>query len=47
VFLFVLAAALSGSAGDVYADTSAAVSSNRIYGNDRIETSLEISKNGW
>ncbi|MCI1944758.1 cell wall-binding repeat-containing protein [Clostridium luticellarii] len=47
VFLFVLAAALSGSAGGVYADASADASSNRISGNDRIETSLKISESGW
>ncbi|MHC6181194.1 cell wall-binding repeat-containing protein [Clostridium sp. JNZ X4-2] len=47
MFLFVFGIALSGSGTGVYADTSAVASSSRIYGNDRIETSLEISKNGW
>ncbi|OAA92074.1 cell wall-binding repeat-containing protein [Clostridium ljungdahlii] len=44
-FLFMIGIALSAFGNQVNADTN--VSKNRIYGNDRIETSLKISQDGW
>jgi putative cell wall-binding protein len=43
--LFMIGIALSGFGSQVNADTN--VSKNRICGNDRIETSLKISQDGW
>ncbi|MHC6181193.1 cell wall-binding repeat-containing protein [Clostridium sp. JNZ X4-2] len=55
-FLFVIGIAISGFGSSAYAADSTSASStgtdvsitkDRLAGNDRIETSLEISKNGW
>ncbi|MFC0903443.1 cell wall-binding repeat-containing protein [Clostridium sp. MT-14] len=53
MFLFVIGIALSGFTGNVYADSSnsgnmsATENENRLWGEDRIETSLKISQEGW
>jgi putative cell wall-binding protein len=53
MLLFVIGIALSGFTGSVYADSSDAGSmsttanENRLWGEDRIETSLKISQEGW
>ncbi|MHC6181167.1 cell wall-binding repeat-containing protein [Clostridium sp. JNZ X4-2] len=53
MFLFVIGIALSSSAGNVFADSNSTggmtttANENRLSGNDRIETSLKISQDGW
>lgn len=53
MLLFVIGIAVSGSIGNVYADSentdnmSTTANENRLSGNDRIETSLKISQDGW
>ncbi|KAA8669780.1 cell wall-binding repeat-containing protein [Clostridium sp. HV4-5-A1G] len=53
MLLFVIGIALSGFTGNVYADSSSAgnmsttANENRLWGEDRIETSLKISQEGW
>lgn len=53
MLLFVIGIAVSGSIGNVYADSentdsmSTTANQNRLSGNDRIETSLKISQDGW
>ncbi len=56
MFLFIVGIGMSGFSGSVHAEASTneasahqsvSISKERIYGNDRIETSLKISQSGW
>ncbi|OAA92076.1 cell wall-binding repeat-containing protein [Clostridium ljungdahlii] len=56
MFLFIVGIGMSGFSGSVHAEASTNevsaqqsvnINKDRIYGNDRIETSLKISQSGW